>query len=150
MPLACSHHVTAGHYVLSRALGIDDKLKSDSSTKRLTCFDPVPCLAFRSPVIAINDVGAFSSCPHGAISLCCLRWPCYLLGLIYRIQRNKCYHDSCNHPCEERWQICLVLVKTRAWPIPAFSAQVTHALKQTSLIAVAFTLKNISNCSCSG
>ena len=43
---------------------------------------------------------------------------------------------------------CLVLLETRAWPVLAPSAQVTHAIKHKRLIAVTFALEDVSNCSC--
>ena len=36
----------------------------------------------------------------------------------------------------------------REWPVPAPSAQVTHAIKHKRLIAVTFALEDVSNCSC--
>ena len=44
--------------------------------------------------------------------------------------------------------IYLVHLGTRAWPIPAPSAQVTHAIKPNRFMAVTFALEDISNCSC--
>ena len=66
---ARTRHAVAEHSALMRALGVDFNLEL-ISTKRLTLFDPMPCLLlaprppssidFYAPVVAIDDVADFS------------------------------------------------------------------------------------------
>ena len=44
--------------------------------------------------------------------------------------------------------MCLVILETCAWPIPAPSAQVNHAIKHNRFMPVTFALEDVSTCSC--